>query len=57
MTAMRVALVALTTTGAAGDYVSALVTSMRQRATTGVWIPTRPALTVAAETHLIEKPR
>jgi glycosyltransferase involved in cell wall biosynthesis len=57
MTAMRVALVALTTTGAAGDYVSALVTSMREGATTGVWIPTRPALTVASETHLIEKPR
>ncbi len=29
---------------------------MSARTTVGVWIPDRPALTLAAETHLIEKP-
>ncbi len=56
MSALRVALVALTTSGAAGDYVSALGNSMSARTTVGVWIPDRPALSLAAETHLIEKP-
>ncbi len=57
MTPTRVALVALTTSGAAGDYVSALSSAMSERAATGVWIPERPPLTLAAETHVIEKPR
>ena len=57
MTAPRVALVALTTSGAAGDYVSALGSAMSERTTTGAWIPDRPALTLAPETHVIQKPR
>ena len=40
----RVALVALTTTGAAGDYVAALGTALAARTTVGMWIPDRPSL-------------
>jgi len=53
----RVALVALTTSGAAGDYVAALSSAMSERVTTSAWIPDRPSLTLAAEAHVLEKPR
>ena len=52
----RVALVALTTTGAAGDYVAALGTALAARATVGMWIPDRPSLHPdGVETHVVEK--
>src|SRR5262249_3122924 len=52
----RVALVALTTTGAAGDYVAALGTALGGRATVGMWIPDRPALQPdGVETHVVAK--
>ncbi|HMK10527.1 MAG TPA: glycosyltransferase, partial [Acidimicrobiales bacterium] len=56
MTSMRVALVAFTTTGAAGDYVSALGTAMADRAEVSMWIPSRPHLEVPGpEIHLLDK--
>ena len=56
MTATSVALIALTTSGAAGDYVSALGCAMARRARVGMWIPGRPPLDVDVETHFIDKP-
>ncbi|HMK11025.1 MAG TPA: glycosyltransferase, partial [Acidimicrobiales bacterium] len=53
---MRLALVALTTTGAAGDYVSALGDALARRATVAMWVPDRPPLAPTTETHVIEKP-
>jgi len=53
----RVALVALTTSGAAGDYIAALSGAMSERVTTSAWIPDRPSLTLAAEAHVLEKPQ
>src|SRR5262245_23202026 len=61
MSRPRIALVAMTTTGAAGEYVSALGAAMMQRATTALWVPSRPApdpaLGVEGDVYVIDKPR
>lgn len=53
----RVALVALTTTGAAGEYVAALASALDARAKVGAWVPARPSLALDAEMHVIAKAR
>jgi glycosyltransferase involved in cell wall biosynthesis len=53
---LRVALLALTTTGAAGDYVAALGTALAGEATVGMWIPDRPLLEPeGVETYVVTK--
>jgi glycosyltransferase involved in cell wall biosynthesis len=57
MTGQRIALVAMTTSGAAGDYVGALARAMGRMATVGLWAPQRPELSVpTAEVHALSKP-
>ncbi len=56
LTQVRVAFVALTTSGAAGSYVSALGRAMSTRAEVGMWIPESPALATGVETHALDKP-
>ena len=52
---IRVALAALTTTGAAGEYVAALTAALARRSTVAAWIPSRPPLTISSESRLIHK--
>ncbi len=57
MSEQRIALVAMTTSGAAGDYVGALARAMGRIATVGLWVPERPELAVpSAEVHALAKP-
>jgi glycosyltransferase involved in cell wall biosynthesis len=57
MTAPRVALVALTTTGAAGEYMAGLANALGRRAVVRVWLPNRPRIeTNAAEQRTFRKP-
>jgi len=57
MTGPRVALVALTTAGAAGDYVAGLADALGRRAVVRVWLPDRPPITTStAEQHTFPKP-
>lgn len=57
MTAPRVALVALTTAGAAGDYVSGLAAALGRRTVVRVWLPDRPPIaTSTAEQRTFSKP-
>ena len=55
MSGPRIALVALTTSGAAGDYVTALGRALAQRTAVAMWIPDRPPLAVDTEAHFIQK--
>ena len=57
MTAPRIALVAMTTAGAAGDYVGALARAMAREGEVALWAPEHPELAVSeAEMHPIGKP-
>ncbi len=57
MTGPRVALVALTTAGAAGEYVAGLADALGRRAVVRVWLPDRPPITTStAEQHTFPKP-
>jgi len=57
MTEQRVALLAMTTAGAAGDYVGALARAMARTSTVGLWAPEHPEIAApGVDVHPIPKP-